>query len=95
MEQLFGNVDLSRAMAQRECLLNADASMEQLQQNLQGKSPREQREYLERHHRDALERFGDLLRPFNILSRETDAQAVNRLLNDVRSEQTNRCSRIR
>lgn len=94
MEQFFGNIDLSHAMAQRECFNGVETTMHQVQQNLEGKSPREQREYLERHHRDAMEKFGDLLQSWNPLNRETDTQAVTRLLNDLRGEQERRCTRM-
>lgn len=95
MEQFFGNIDIGQAMAQRECFNGVQTTMQRVEQNLEGKSLREQREYLERHHRDTLEKFGDLLNSWNPLNRETDAQAVTRLLNDMRSEQERRCSRIR
>ena len=95
MEQLFGNIDMTKALAQRECFNRADATMERIEANLEGKSAAEQRAYLERNHRDALERFGDLLRPLNVFSNETDEQAVARLLYDMRSEENRRCARIR
>lgn len=85
--------DVRRAQIQQECVNGVKGSMDQLQEQLAEKTPAQQRAYLEKHYRNALEKFGDLLRPWT--SSETDAEAVTRLLNDLRSEQQARCSHIR
>ncbi len=87
--------DMRRSQLQYECSASSEGGVDALRDSIQGKTVSEQRAYLEKHHRDALEKFGDLLRPLNFLSSETDEQAVTRLLNDLRAEGQKRCAKIR
>lgn len=89
MEQFFHIApgDINRAMAQRECYMNADARMQEEQRHLQGLTPAQQRAHLETHRTGTITAIGDWMRSF----RESDAQAVTRMLGDLRSAQEHRC----
>lgn len=90
MEQLLRNIDIGPAMRERECSVQTEANIQQIQERMQGMNAHQQRQYLERHHRDLLEKIGDWARPWT--NNETDAQAVTRLLNDLRAEQNKSCN---
>lgn len=94
MEHLFEDLskEYGRAQWQQDCLVEAEDHMQQMREHIAHWNPAQQREHLEHHHRDRLGKIGDTLRSWNVFSNETDEQAVQRLLLDLRTEQIARCS---
>ena len=97
MEHLFEDLskEYGRAQWQGQCSAAAVQHMRQMQEHIADMNPAQQREHLEHHTRDRLEKIGDTLRSWNVFSNETDEQAVQRLLLDLHNEQLARCSPAR